>query len=207
MIDSELLSKAFKLAARYHAGQLRKGSNVPYLGHLLGVTELVFMYGGRSVEAAAALLHDSVEDGGGLSVLDEIRRECGDEVAAIVEACTDSTVDTTAGQVKKDWWTRKRAYIAHLQSPDVAPGSLLVSACDKLHNLTATVADYEAGGDDIWRRFKTGWEGQLWYYRTLAGCYEAGGDPRAERVTARLRHEIGCLERLLTERGHDVAAE
>jgi predicted HD phosphohydrolase len=64
-----MLSDRFFDAVRYagdaHAGQLRKGTSVPYLGHLLGVASIVLDAGGDEDEAIAALLHDAAEDAGG----------------------------------------------------------------------------------------------------------------------------------------------
>lgn len=188
------MSAAFSLASVAHAGQVRKGSNVPYLAHLLGVTELVMMYGGTDTEAAAALLHDAVEDGGGISRLGDIRAACGERVAAIVESCSDSTVDTTAGAEKATWKQRKERYIAHLASPDVPEGAALVSACNKLHNLRATRLDYEHVGKELWERFKTGADGQLWYYRQLLDVYRRSPDARVRTVAESIASELHQLE-------------
>jgi GTP pyrophosphokinase len=205
VIDVDLLAKAFRLAASHHARQQRKGSGTPYLGHLLGVTDLVFLFGGTDVEAAAALLHDAVEDGGGAAVLDDVRNVCGSEVAEIVAACSDSLVDTTGGAPKEAWLPRKRHYIEHLGEPGAAKGALLVSACDKLHNLSSTRIYYETEGEDVWGRFTNGWVGQVWYYRSLLAVYEEGADPRAARVARRLGVELRLLEAELLRRGHDLS--
>jgi (p)ppGpp synthase/HD superfamily hydrolase len=203
-LDVALLADAFALACRVHATQLRKGSQTPYLAHLLAVTSLVWSHEGTDVEAAGALLHDAVEDGGGLEMLNEIRDRCGGEVAAIVEACSDSFADTTAGEAKADWQTRKVAYIRHLAGPSVPDGARLVSACDKLHNLSATRADYGRVGEGVWDRFKTGWAGQVWYYRSLGAIYTACDDPRVRAVGEELADELRRLEAALTDGGHDL---
>lgn len=57
--------QAARLHRELHANQKRKGSDEPYIGHLLSVASLVLQYGGREDEAIAALLHDAVEDQGG----------------------------------------------------------------------------------------------------------------------------------------------
>ena len=64
---SERFSEALAFATRVHAGQLRKGTSVPYVSHVLAVCALVLEDGGGEDEAIAALLHDAVEDGGGRS--------------------------------------------------------------------------------------------------------------------------------------------
>ena len=52
------------LAHQLHADQTRKGTTIPYIGHLLAVTSIVIENGGTEDEAIAALLHDAVEDAG-----------------------------------------------------------------------------------------------------------------------------------------------
>jgi (p)ppGpp synthase/HD superfamily hydrolase len=70
----------------------RTGTEIPYLAHLLVVTGPVIEDGGDEDQAIAAMLHDSVETGGGRAMLERMERRFGPRVAAIVEACSD-TVD------------------------------------------------------------------------------------------------------------------
>ena len=58
--------EALAYANELHAGQTRKGTPIPYISHLLAVASLAFEYGADEDEAIAALLHDAVEDQGGL---------------------------------------------------------------------------------------------------------------------------------------------
>ena len=153
-------SEALIYAATLHAQQRRKLSGEPYLAHLLAVAAIVMEHGGNEDEAIAALLHDAVEDQGGLPTLEEIRRRFGPTVAEIVEGCTDATVTP-----KPPWRPRKEAYIARLQN---APASVrLVSAADKLHNARSILREYRRGGPSLWDSFRGGREGTLWYYRTV----------------------------------------
>ena len=71
------LQRAFAYAAKMHAGQARKGTKVPYLSHLMAVASLVLEAGGDEEMAIAALLHDVVEDCGGMPRLREIRKVFG----------------------------------------------------------------------------------------------------------------------------------
>lgn len=167
------LTERYALAVDYariaHAGQVRKGTQVPYLSHLLGVSTLVLECGGDEEQAIAGLLHDVVEDcGGGHEA--SIRAQFGDAVADIVMACTDATaedkaeVDNNQRARKRDWRERKQAYLAHLRkTPERA---LLVSGCDKLYNARSIVQDLEnpAVGQEIFNVFTAGREGTLWYY-------------------------------------------
>ena len=101
------LQSAFRCAAEKHAGQTRKQTAVPYLSHLMAVASLVLEAGGDEDMAIAALLHDVVEDCGGLPRLREVRKMFGARVAKIVEGCTDSF-----GESKREWIERKKITFA-----------------------------------------------------------------------------------------------
>jgi GTP pyrophosphokinase len=187
-ILSERFDEALLFAARIHREQRRKGSETPYIAHLLAVTSLVIENGGGEEEAIAALLHDAREDQG--VTTQELERMFGTRVASIVEACTDGTPDPQTGE-KRDWRTRKEAYIAHLDQ--ATRGQLLVSAADKLHNARTILADYRQFGEALWDRFKGGREGTLWYYGSLADRFPALLDsPIVEELT----RTVSEIERL-----------
>ncbi|MGE5815903.1 MAG: HD domain-containing protein, partial [Acidobacteriota bacterium] len=75
---------AVRYAADVHADQTRKGTNIPYVSHLIAVASFVLDDGGDEDEAIAALLHDAAEDHGGRARLEDIRARFGDKVAHIV---------------------------------------------------------------------------------------------------------------------------
>ncbi len=176
-------------ASRLHAKQRRKGKNVPYVAHLLGVAALVLEAGGDEDQAIAALLHDAVEDQGGLPQLDEIRREFGGRVAVIVTDCSDSFT-----QPKPDWYERKKKYLEHL--PTTSPDVLLVSAADKLHNARTILADWREEGDRVFERFKGKKQGTLWYYRALTDTFLSipYGSPGLRRMVEELGRVVGKIE-------------
>lgn len=152
--------RAFQFAADKHAKQARKASTIPYIAHLIGVASLVLEAGGDEDLAIAALLHDVVEDCGGVPMLKEVRRRFGSRVAKIVDGCTDAYTDP-----KPPWRERKENYIARLRKENA--DTRLVSAADKLNNIRSILSDYRAVGESVWSRFNGGREGTLWYYRTL----------------------------------------
>lgn len=164
MVLSERFTEALVFATQLHANQVRKGSGVPYISHLLGVASIALEYGANEDEAIGALLHDAVEDQGGAKTREEIRRRFGDTVTAIVDGCTDA--DTIP---KPPWRQRKEAFIASI--PAASPSVLLVSASDKLYNSRSILKDYRVLGESVWERFKGGKEGTLWYYRSLVEAY------------------------------------
>lgn len=160
--------KALLYATRIHGGQFRKKTKIPYIAHILGVTAIALEYGGNETEAIAALLHDAVEDCGGLPRLRDIERKFGKAVARIVNGCTDSVT-----MQKPPWKERKEKYIAHLQK--ASRSTRLVSAADKLHNARAILRNLREEGDEVFARFKGGKEGTLWYYRSLVVAFRKHG--------------------------------
>lgn len=160
--------EALGYAARLHAKQVRKRTERPYVGHLLSVTSIVMEYGGDEEMAIAALLHDAVEDQGGLPRLREIRKKFGTRVARIVDGCTDSYTEP-----KPPWRERKLAYIERVagEPNDVR----LVSAADKLSNVRETIHDLRVHGDAVFEKFHGKKEGTLWYYRALVDVFRKAG--------------------------------
>jgi (p)ppGpp synthase/HD superfamily hydrolase len=196
---------AVSYAARAHADQVRKGSGVPYVAHLLGVAALVLEDGGGEDEVIAALLHDAVEDQGGPTRLEDIRSRFGERVATIVEGCSDSIREE--GQPKADWWERKCAHLDHLAhvDGDLAAPLLRVSMADKLSNLRATVRDAGLNGDGFWTVFKHGAASQLWYYGRMNDifrdrCPEGTMLPELEALLAQLGEVVPEADRALAER-------
>ena len=174
--------EALLYAARLHAHQTRKGKSTPYLAHLLSVAALVMEAGGDEDQAIAALLHDAVEDQGGLEILADIRRRFGSRVAEIVDNCTD------AYEIPKPAWKqRKETYLTHLQQ--APPEARLVSLADKLHNARSILRDLRQDGDAIWDIFHGGKEGTLWYYRSLLAIFRENDD----------NFLVAELERVITE--------
>lgn len=159
--DWRRLPAAIAWAAELHAGQVRKGSQIPYVAHLLAVVSLVLEQGGNEDEAIAAALHDAVEDQGGAATRAKILSRYGARVTAIVDGCTDT--DQTP---KPPWRARKGAYLAALESADRSV--LLVSSADKVHNLRSIASDYRQLGESLWDRFSGGREGTLWYFAAVA---------------------------------------
>jgi (p)ppGpp synthase/HD superfamily hydrolase len=190
LILSQRFEDALVYAARLHAKQIRKGTTIPYVSHLLGVAGIVLEHGGNEVEAIAALLHDAIEDQGGAETREEIRRRFGDAVVSIVDGCTDAEVIP-----KPPWKERKEQYIARLSH--ASPSILLVSAADKLHNARAILGDYRALGENLWDRFNGGKEGTLWYYKSLVDAFKrATAGTALGPLIEELERVVGEIEKL-----------
>lgn len=167
---------ALVYATQIHAHQMRKGTEIPYVSHLLAVASLVLEYGGDEDAAIGALLHDAGEDAGGIERVDDIRAQFGTRVADIVDACTDTYEDE-----KPDWRPRKEAYIAKISKKPA--DARLVSTADKLHNARAILRDYRRIGEELWGRFNGGKNGTLWYYDALVLAFaDAGSNELVEEL-------------------------
>jgi (p)ppGpp synthase/HD superfamily hydrolase len=163
---TQQFKEALDFALELHGGQQRKGSDTPYVAHLLAVASLVLEDGGDEEQAIAALLHDAPEDQGGKQTLEAIRGRFGERVAEIVDGCTD-TYETP----KPPWRQRKEAYLENLKS--ATPEVCRVSLSDKLHNARSILTDLLRSGEDVWGQFNGGKAGTLWYYHSLLQVYHS----------------------------------
>lgn len=177
---------ALVYATRLHANQTRKISGVPYIAHLMSVAALVLEAGGNEDEAIAALLHDAIEDQGGQPTREEIHRQFGDIVVAIVDGCTESDITP-----KPPWQERKTRYLEQIRH--ASPSVRLVSLADKLHNARSLLAEWQQQGDIIWSAFNSSREKTLWFYQSLVQVYQhTGSDWMTEelsRVISQLCHQ------------------
>ena len=187
------LSRALAFALACHDGQVRKGTDVPYVSHLLQVAGMVLEHGGDTEQAIAGLLHDAVEDCDDVTI-DIVREEFGDRVAAIVAHCTDTFEGDTAER-KSPWKDRKVSYIEQLA--DAPADAVLVSACDKVHNLGSIVADVRDMGLTYLDRFSAKPEEQLWYFRSVLATI---GDRIPPKLRSRFEDLLAELESLLEAR-------
>lgn len=190
--------EAMVYANQIHAGQRRRKTNMPYIAHLLGVASIVLEHGGDENEAIAALLHDAVEDAGGIKRLAEIREKFGATVADIVEGCTDSLE-----YPRPPWRTRKEIYLMHL--PKASPSIQLVSAADKLHNARALLRTCYLLGPSVWERYNGGKDGTLWYFRSLVVAFQAVGPSALIKELDRTVAEIEALASSTVSSGQSVA--
>jgi (p)ppGpp synthase/HD superfamily hydrolase len=181
--------RAIEMAIELHSDQLRKGTTVPYLAHLLGVCATVLEHGGGEDEAIAALLHDAVEDQGGRPTHHRIYDAFGERVARIVAGCTDAWESP-----KPPWRQRKETYLAHLPQEDA--GVLLVSAADKLYNMRSVVFGHHQVGTAVWDRFSADRDSQMWFFREVVKAFRAT-DRVPPALLCELDETLAELEALL----------
>lgn len=189
---TDRFDQAMAYTRQLHEGHRRKGTEIPYLSHLLQVAGLVLEHGGTEDEAIAALLHDAAEDRGGEPVLFEIELKFGPNVAGMVRDNSDSLTEDPDS--KASWRERKEAYLAAIGHK--SEGSCRVSLADKIHNARSLLSDQQALGDSHWDRFNASKADSAWYYRSLV---EAFATREAEYpALARLIRELKLTVEKLT---------
>jgi (p)ppGpp synthase/HD superfamily hydrolase len=186
---SEGVERALRAAEAAHRGQVRKGSDVPYVTHPIHCAIMLARLGYPETVLQAALLHDVVEDCDGWTIA-RVEREFGGNVASIVAELTE---DKT-----KSWEQRKRAQVEHAAS--MSAEALAVKAADKLHNLRTLRADLDAARDprEVWQRFTAGRDRTLAMSRALVDALAPRVEPRLARE---LEEALSSLEKTVTERG------
>ena len=200
-----------------HRDQPRKGTDIPYVAHLLGVASIALEYGADEDEAIAALLHDAIEDAPkalGNTRANQMRQwidfKFGRRVLEIVVACTDTDADSPE---KGPWLPRKVRYVDSIGHK--AGSALLVGAADKLHNARAILADFRTHDLAVFGRFNpdAGQTGTLAYYRALVTAISRRADildePRVKRLVSELNRVVTTLEDEVGERApslHQLAA-
>ena len=163
-----LIQEAFNIASHEHREHVKKGTSIPYISHLLAVSALVIEHGGSEVQAAAAVLHDVLED---TEVDDFMLRALIDRpVVHIVVACTE-----TQKFPKPPWRGRKEKDLKHLREmiaePEVNP-AILVALADKVHNAETTsdtVSHKGKTAEEIYDdpNFNARVGEQKWWYESL----------------------------------------
>jgi (p)ppGpp synthase/HD superfamily hydrolase len=205
---TERFNDALVFTAELHCMQTRKGEGeIPYISHLLGVASLVLEAGGDEDMAIAALLHDAVEDQGGMETLERIRHRFGARVADIVKGCTDDF----GGHTRRSWCERKTKYMEHLREHSDEE-TRIVSLADKVHNARTILLDHIEQGDRVFQRFSGRKEGTMWYYRALVDGFRYAESKRPitqftrgyERLLRELDRLIGKLEQRTNIDGRSV---
>ena len=171
------IDKALEVAAIVHEGQARKGTDIPYIIHPVGVMLGASKVTGDEDTLVACLLHDVLEDGDpDVYSVDDMLRDFGPKVTAIVKAVTkDESIS--------DWRTRNEDYLRNLAKCQNR-ASYIVSAADKIHNLRSILVDHEQVGEVLWSRFNAGKDAQKWWYHATLALFEEKipGNPLAREL-------------------------
>ncbi|MCI0515329.1 HD domain-containing protein [candidate division KSB1 bacterium] len=161
-MKSPLIFEAIEFASRAHAGQYRKGTDIPYIIHPLGVMKILIQMQARAEVVTAGVLHDTVEDTP--VTWEDIRTRFGAEVEQLVRATSEP--DKTLS-----WEYRKSAMIEHLKV--ASQDELRIYLADKLDNLQAIGAEIQSLNDDYWLRFNRPRGYQHWYFYQLGLIFTA----------------------------------
>jgi (p)ppGpp synthase/HD superfamily hydrolase len=190
LVLTERFTEAVEYARQLHT-EYRKGTGIPYMAHLIGVAALVMGEADGRVPVTedmviAALLHDAVEDHGGMPRLHEIEQRFGPNVACMVADLSDTFAEDH--DKKEGWEDRKRNYLARLRhEPDDV---LLISAADKLYNAKAILDDFREIGPAVFDRFKRGRDDQLWYFDELLKVFRTHPPNRVVNDLERVVQEL-----------------
>lgn len=178
--------RALRLACELHQNQVRKGTAIPYMSHLLSVAGIVMRSGGSEREVIAALLHDAVEDQGGARTQRLIRRRFGRQVARIVEEVTEP---------QGHWKRRKQHTINGIASGRLSSSGLRVKLADALHNSGTMTREARNKGDAFWTVFSGKKTGSLWYFDAMLEKFKpaTARAPELRRLTNRLERQVTRL--------------
>lgn len=167
------VKKALLFAADAHRGQMRKGTTIPYLIHLIRTWDYVRQMTEDPEELAAALLHDVLED---TSVTyRELQDVFGVRVAELVAG--ESEYKREEYPAEETWQIRKQETIHRLQSclgEEQKRPAMHIALADKLANLFSMAYEYRHVGDSLWQKFNQREKSMHgWYYRQMGEVFTA----------------------------------
>jgi len=161
VIQNERIFTAIEFAAKAHHGQFRKGTNLPYIFHPLGVAKILLDLNCPEDMVIAAMLHDTVEDTA--VTIEDINLTFGETVAYLVHSVSEPD--------KRDSWEIRKCHT--LESLKTAPMEVLLLACaEKLDNIRSTHAELVKNGESVWQRFNRSKNQQQWYFESLATIFK-----------------------------------
>lgn len=184
-LKSEDVLIALDLAIDAHKGQKRKGTDIPYIKHILDVYEILRNENIDNETLIIGILHDTVEDT--TTTLEDIQWWFGDYVRFGVECeSEDKTIN--------NYFERKKEHIDRIKQ---APINIqLVNCADKLANITDIIDDYNKIGEDVFKRFKQGKTGILKYYDYAILNYKLNGFETFEKLKEKFNLLKNMLEKV-----------
>ena len=175
------IERAIRTATVAHAGQTRKGSDLPYITHPAHVALILVRVGASSATVQAGILHDVVEDCDDWT-LERVEFEFGEEGSAIVAELTEDK--------SKTWEERKLAAVEKAKT--MSAEGALVKAADQLHNLKALEESLglATDSDEIWARFNGGREATIEMAKRLLEALTGRVDPK---ITEASRQALAAI--------------
>lgn len=157
------LDRAIIYTVIAHEGQLRKGTELPYILHPLEAASIAGTMTNDEEVIAAAVLHDVVEDSD--AAIEDIIHLFGSRIGSLVAAESENK---RANLPAADTWRlRKQETLDHLKT---APTEVkIITLADKLSNIRAIHRDFRTVGDALWQRFnQKDKAAHRWYYESIA---------------------------------------
>ena len=151
-----MIHESIIFASEAHNGQLRKGTQLPYIIHPLEVAQILSSAHASKEAIVAGILHDTLEDTNVTCY--DLTCRFGTEVTSLVTACSNFCTGS--------WRIRKQNTITKLETTQNQNVALILCA-DKISNLRSIVYDIKAVNQKIWDRFSAPKEDILWYYEQL----------------------------------------
>ncbi len=149
------LDEAILFATEKHSGQLRKGTNTPYIVHPLETMAILNSMGAGVDLLVAGLFHDLIEDTD-TSII-EIEERFGAEVADLIRRHSENKTES--------WQERKEKDIQETSNGSRELKMLVMA--DKVSNLRALYNDYRNLHELVWLRFHAPENKQAWYYSQM----------------------------------------
>ena len=160
----DIFNEAIIFATEVHAGDKRKGTNVPYIVHPLEAAAIVATMTDDKEILAAAVLHDVVEDTD--YTAEDVKQKFGERIARLV--ASDSENKRRELPSEETWKIRKEETLDYLENKATKEEKMIVLG-DKLSNIRAIYRDYFVLGDDLWDRFNQKNKSEhAWYYCGIA---------------------------------------
>ncbi len=98
---------AIDFAVRAHNGQFRKGTNIPYIVHPIGVMQKLLQYTNNTDVVCAGILHDTLEDT--QTTEQDIKNQFGNHILELVKAVSEPDKSLS-------WIERKKHTIEYLNN-------------------------------------------------------------------------------------------
>ena len=152
-----MVNRAIAFATKAHEGQLRKGTQRPYIVHPIEVGDIVSTMTRDEEIISAAILHDTIEDCHGITK-EVLAEEFSERVADMVAQESEDK--------SKNWIDRKTATIKHLEEAPIEVK--MIGLADKLSNMRDINRDYPVCGEELWKRFRMQSKSMIgWYYKGI----------------------------------------
>ena len=128
-LDRELLVRAYRFSEEAHRGQVRNSGD-PYITHCVDVAKILADLQLDSTTVASGLIHDVVEDT--RMTIDDVEREFGKDIAAIVDGLTKiSKLPTGGSQEERQVESYRKLLLSIAKDARV----IIVKLADRLHNM------------------------------------------------------------------------